>query len=114
MVKWNMINFDYEEALRPGWKHDKVGLSPVTGKLEPCFSSGQQTKGFVISWTIISFMVVLMLVVVESYVFYNASLSNFLSTHYPEMKYYAPFTSAAISLFASIVLAYFSRFISVK
>lgn len=112
MVKWNMINFSYEEPLRPGWKHDKLGLSTVTGKLEPYFSSAAQTKVNAVSWTFISIMVIIMLVVVESYVFYNAMIASFLENNYPEIKYYAPFTSAAISLIASILLSYFSRFLS--
>ena len=109
-----MINFSYEEPLRPGWKHNQLGLSTVTGKLEPYISYAEQTKVKIISWTLISIMCVIMLVVVESYVVYNAVLASFLENNYPEIKYYAPLTSAAISLFASLILSYFSRYLSKK
>lgn len=112
MVKWNMINFRFEEPLRPGWKHNKLGLSTVTGKLEPYFSYPEQIRVNLISWALISIMVLVMLVVVESYIFYNAILASFLENNYPEFKYFAPFTSAAISLVASLLLSYFSRYLS--
>lgn len=112
MVKWNMMNFRFEEPLRPGWKHDKLGLSTVTGKLEPYFSYAEKTRVRLISWTLISIMVIIMLVVVESYIFYNAILMSFVEKNYPEFQYYAPFLSAAISLIASLILSYFSRYLS--
>lgn len=107
-----MINFSYEEPLRPGWKHNKLGLSTVTGKLEPYFSPAAQTKANAISWTLISIMLAVMLVVVESYVFYNAMIASFITNNYPDLQYLAPFASAAISLIASLFLAYFSRYLS--
>ena len=53
-----------------------------------------------------------MLVVVESYIFYNAILASFVENNYPLFKYFAPFASATISLAASLLLSYFSRYLS--
>ena len=114
VIQWNMSDFTKEERPRPSWKGTRMKMSRVTGKLEPHFPwLGQQVlHGF--STIMVIFLLIIMIVSVESYILYNAWVSYFLRTYHPELAYIASFTSAAISLITSMILGALSRWISQK
>jgi anoctamin-1 len=114
VIQWNMTDFSKEEKPRPAWKATRMKTSPVSGRLEPHFPTLAKKvfRTFTISLT--ALMLLVTVFGVESYILYNAWLASYLRNYYPELAYWASFTSAAISLVTGMLLSIICRWLSLK
>ncbi|UJR37801.1 hypothetical protein I4U23_030492 [Adineta vaga] len=120
--EWDMTDIsDETETLRPDFERrvEKTIINKITDKVEPYVPFYKRVFSYISSFSVVLFMVLLVLAVVAGIVVYRLSVSAAFNTIDRDMWIYrwkpiiVPITGALINLFIILILQYFYEILAI-